>query len=222
MSEKETESTIEARLELLAASDTILTDDLATEFGQLLATVEIDLSLLEENATEKIHEPVCTDHSTVTETDPTIDSEQKQPIQNEKPDDIRQIILKSSLPRKIKLALLGNSTCRSLLIRDSNKMIQQFVLKNPKLQASEVEEFAKNPNLSGAVLKTIANNAQWMKSYSLKYIVVSNPKMPQDVSIRWVKFLNIADLKKLAKSKNVPNVVSLSARKRLADMDKKK
>ncbi len=133
-------------------------------------------------------------------------------------EDIRNILLKATLPQKIKLALLGNATCRGLLIRDSNKMIQQLVLKNPRLQPAEVEEFAKNPNLSEMVLRNIAENTQWMRSYTMRVSIVFNPKSPQALSLKWMKFLNTADLRKLAKSKNVPSVITISARKKLADM----
>jgi hypothetical protein len=134
-------------------------------------------------------------------------------------EDVRTLIQKATLPQKIKLALLGNATCRSLLVKDSNKMIQQLVLKNPKLQPTEVEEFAKNPNLPEMVLRNIAEDSQWMRSYSLKQSIVFNPKTPQALSLKWIKFLNTSDLRRIAKSKNVPNILTVAARKKLADME---
>ncbi len=131
--------------------------------------------------------------------------------------EIRNQISKMKLPQKIKLAMFGNSTCRNLLIRDSNRMVQQFVLKNPRIQVREIEEFAKNPNLSEQVLRAIGNNTNWMKSYAAKWHLVGNPKTPVDVSMRWIKFLNITEIKKLAKSKNVPQVIVTAARRKMED-----
>jgi hypothetical protein len=78
--------------------------------------------------------------------------------------DVRNSIAKMKLPEKIKAAMFGNSTARTLLIRDSNRLVQQFVLKNPRIQLREIEDFAKNPNLSEQVLRLISNNPAWTKS----------------------------------------------------------
>lgn len=123
------------------------------------------------------------------------------------------------LPEKIKLALFGNAVCRALLIRDSNKMVQHFVLKNPRIQPHEVEEYVKNPNLSEQVMRTISANGAWTKSYAIKLALVSNPKTPGDLALKWLRYLNVQDLRRLAKSKMVPQLVSVTARKRLADID---
>lgn len=134
---------------------------------------------------------------------------------------IRNQIAEMTMPEKIKLALFGNSICRGLLILDSNRMIQQFVLKNPKLGISEVEAFAKNPQLSEGVIRTIADSKTWMKSPSLKYTIVTNPKTPGDIALRWMRYLNVADLRKISKSKNLPQLIAVTAKKRLADIEEK-
>src|SRR5512143_662064 len=46
---------------------------------------------------------------------------------------IQQIIQKMTAPQKIKLALVGGKEARSLLIRDSSKMIATTVLDNPRI-----------------------------------------------------------------------------------------
>lgn len=136
--------------------------------------------------------------------------------------DIRNLISKMRIPEKIKLAVFGNSIARGLLIRDPNKLIQGFVLKNPKLTSKEVEEFAKNPNLSEHVLRGIANSQTWMKGYAVKEAIVTNPKTPADLSLKWIRFLNESDLKRISKSKNVPHVVSVTAKKKIVELEKKR
>ena len=135
-------------------------------------------------------------------------------------EDVRSIISKAKLPQKIKLALFGNSVCRGILIRDSSKMVQQFVLKNPRLQPREVDEFSRNPNIAEGVLRAIAGNSNWMKSYAVKFNLVTNPKTPGDIALKWLHYLNLGDLRRIAKSKNVPQVVSMTARKKVTEADK--
>lgn len=128
---------------------------------------------------------------------------------------LSMLIREMSLPQKIKLALLGGQTARGILIRDTNRMIPQYVLENPKITENEVLDFAKNTQTDDQVLRLIGNNSSWTKSYALKYALVSNPKTPIDVALKWLKFLQEKDLGRLAKSKNVPQVVSSQCRKLL-------
>lgn len=134
-------------------------------------------------------------------------------------EDIRVRIGKMSVPEKVKVALLGNSTCRLLLIRDPNRMVQLIVLQNPRITPGEIEEFAKNSNLSDAVLRAIADNKNHIKSYTVKVHLVSNPKTPIDISLKWLPHLRVGELRKLAKSKNIPQVIATAARKRVEDLE---
>ena len=154
----------EQALQKIIDKDVPLSDELMTELHEIIASVEIDFSFLDESKTT---EPDNTEGSVPLPEPPAEDGIVNN-AEHEEHQDIRHVLLNAKLPMKLKLALLGNATCRGLLIKDSNKMIQQCVLRNPKLQASEVEEFAKNPNLSNVVLRDISSNSQWMKIYSLK------------------------------------------------------
>ena len=128
-----------------------------------------------------------------------------------------KIIADLSIPQKIKLALFGNLTARNLLIRDTNRQIPFFVLQNARVTENEIQEWARNTNLSDQILRQIASNPEWMKSYNIKVSIVSNPKVPIDASLKWVKFLQTADLRRLAKSKNIPQVIANQCRKMLDD-----
>lgn len=126
---------------------------------------------------------------------------------------IFNLIKEMSVPQKIKLALFGNKIARSILLRDSLRQIPLFVLQNNRITESEILEIAANVNIDEQVLRSVANNGSWMKSYAMKLAIVSNPKVPVDVSLRWLKFLVVKDLRKLARSKNVPSVVSSQCRR---------
>ena len=125
------------------------------------------------------------------------------------------------LGKKIKLAMLGNMSARGILIKQNSRQVREAVLGNPKLTENEVLEFARNSNLDKQVLTAIAKNATWMKSYNLKYALISNPKTPINISMRWVKFLKDKELRYLSKSKGIPSALTNQLRKLLEIRTKK-
>lgn len=147
---------------------------------------------------------------------------EKENLKEEEIHDIRTLIQKANLPGKVKLAMFGNATCRAILITNGNKLIQLCVLKNPKIQEREIETYSKNPNISSTVLRAIAGNRQWMRSYEIKRNLVCNPKTPQDVSLKWMRFLQFADIKNIARSKNIPGSIVTQARKIVQASEMKK
>lgn len=187
------------------------TSKLAEAFlAELVASGEITEADIREIETQMAVQPP----------DRAIDKATTPVASEEEVKDIRAEIDDMTIPEKIKAAMLGNSTYRTILILDSNRLVQNAVLSNAQLQESEIEAFAKNKNISDGVLRTISGNRTWMKSYMLKVALVQNPKTPQDLSLKWLRFLRKNDLRKLARSKDVPNAVIVNARKRLAEAQK--
>ena len=137
-----------------------------------------------------------------------------------KEDDFRKLLPDMKIPHKIKYAMFGNAVCRSLLVLDVNKMISLFVLKNPKIQLTEIESFLKNPNIAPHIIRGISEKKDWMKSYTIKTLLVMTPKCPQDISMKWIRYLNDPELKKVATSRNVPNILCTAAKKMLAERKK--
>jgi len=132
-------------------------------------------------------------------------------------EDIRTQIANAELPEKMKLAMFGSGVARGLLIRDASKLVQQAVLKNPKLTSQEVEAFAKSPNVAEQVLRLIADSRVHMKSKEIKIALVWNPKTPIDIALKWMRYLQKPDLKELSRSRNVSNVISSSAKRLMGD-----
>lgn len=141
--------------------------------------------------------------------DPDEDEQDEQSLQKKAQINLRDL----SIPQRIKLAMFGNKAARIGLLRDPNRMVQLFVLDNPRISDGEVCDVAKNTNVDEAVLRAVANNSQWMKGYTMKLLVCNNPKMPVDVTLKWFKFLTDKDLVNLSRSKNVPQVLASQARK---------
>lgn len=148
-------------------------------------------------------------------------TEEKEEPAAEKELDLRQQLAGMKLSDKVKLALLGNSVARGLLVFESNKLIQRCLFKNPRLTLPEVEAFSKCTSLDKNVLRLISDSKEWMRYYSVKVNLTTNPKTPGDIGIKWLRFLNEPELRKIAKSKQVPQLIATTAKKRVTAMDEK-
>jgi hypothetical protein len=125
------------------------------------------------------------------------------------------LVQKMNVMQKIKLARMGNKEARGLLIRDRNKIVAAAAIRSPKITGQEVESFAKARNVSDEVLRIIASNRDWIRSYGVKLALASNPKCPVPTALKFVNYLQERELRSLMKSKDVPSPVSTHARRLL-------
>jgi hypothetical protein len=126
---------------------------------------------------------------------------------DEQRQNLHRKILDMGIPERQRLAILGNREARNLLIRDPNKMISLNVLKNAKINESEVLQYAQRRDLAQDIVLAIAQDQKWRKNYPIKFALVCNPKTPLSVSITFVSHLHERDLKLLARDKNVSSVL---------------
>jgi hypothetical protein len=126
-----------------------------------------------------------------------------------------QRLQKMSFTDRLKAAVKGTREMRSILIRDTNKMISAAVLSSPKVADPEVESFAKMANVSEDVLRIIAANRAWMKNYNIALSLVKNPKTPLGTSLHIMPRLNDRDLAQLSVDRNVPEPLRVAARKKV-------
>jgi hypothetical protein len=126
---------------------------------------------------------------------------------------ILQRINHMTAAQKIKTALTGNQEERLLLIRDPNKLVARAVLQSPKLNSHEIENIASMKNVSEEVLRLVAMNRKFMKSYGVVRSLVNNPRVPIDVGVPLLNRVNDRDLKMLALNRNVADVIRHLAEK---------
>jgi hypothetical protein len=124
-------------------------------------------------------------------------------------------ILHMTMGERIKLALKGNRDARMILVRDPNRLIQRFVLQNPRITDDEIIAVSRNRNLDSEVLRKIGEHKSWPRNYQVKLGLVTNPKTPIATSLPFVNQLMERDLRQLAKSKNVPAAIVSHARRLL-------
>ena len=115
------------------------------------------------------------------------------------------------VPEKVKLAMSGDKEARSILIKDSNKQIQDAVLESPRITEPEIIAIANSRNVGEEILRKIATNRDWMKNYQVRLALVNNPKTPLTVGLRIIGTLMNSDLKRLSKSKGVSSVLTAAA-----------
>ncbi|MCU1382639.1 MAG: hypothetical protein JWL71_1336 [Acidobacteria bacterium] len=120
-----------------------------------------------------------------------------------------------NFPQRLRAAMKGTREQRAILIRDPNKMICASVLSSPKVSVPEVESFARMQNVSEDVLRIIAHNRAWLKSYGVILALTKNPKTPLSVSMQLMTRLTTKDLAKLSVDRNVPEALRLSSRKKV-------
>ncbi len=122
-------------------------------------------------------------------------------------------IAKMSVSQKVQLALKGNKEDRSILIRDTSKVIVRAVLGSPKLTDSEAENFSKLTSVTDEVLRIMFMTRKFMKSQAVVRNLANNPRTPLDVALLLVNRLSIIDLKGVAGNKGVSEIVRKMALK---------
>ena len=132
-----------------------------------------------------------------------------------------QIAMDLTVSEKIKMGLTGDKEWRSIMMKQSNKLIQGAVMKNPRISDGEVLMVAKAKTSSDDLIRIILLNKDWVKNYEIKKALLAHPKTPPPKALRFVSFLTMKDLKELAKSKQLTNIVSNAVRKELAFRIKK-
>jgi hypothetical protein len=126
---------------------------------------------------------------------------------------VLQKISRLKVGERIKLGFIGGREERSILIRDTARLVQNAVLNSPKLTDAEVETYAAAKNLQDSVFREIARQRRFMKLYPVVRNLANNPKCPLDISLTLVKSLMVHDLKSLRHSKSVPDTIRKVAAK---------
>lgn len=138
--------------------------------------------------------------------------EEEEEVTEEKKKSLYQAIQTMNVGQKIKLALLGNKEARTMLIKDSNKIVATSVIKSPKITDGEVVAIANMRTVYDEIIRVIARTAEWTRHYSVQSALANNPKTPFPIALRFARSLNLSDLDKLARNKNVPSQLAKIAK----------
>lgn len=145
--------------------------------------------------------------------DPLLDEE--PPPEGQERQSTLQKIAGLTVAQRMALAMKGSREERAILIRDPNKIVGVAVLSSPKINETEVESIAKMASISDEILRMIGFSRAWTKSYAIVHALVKNPKTPVAMSMNFLSRLSEKDLRMISANRNVPDVLRVTARKKV-------
>jgi hypothetical protein len=146
------------------------------------------------------------------EAEPTGSMPPPTPEQEEKRLTMTQRVLRMSVSQKIKLATLGNREARTLLLRDSNRLVSLAAAQSPRMTDGEILGLANSKTAGADVLRYIYESRDFTKIYALRAALVRNPKVPLPTALKLLPTLQEKDIKELARDRNVPATVQAQAK----------
>jgi hypothetical protein len=120
-----------------------------------------------------------------------------------------------SAQQKMHLAAHGDRVHRLILVKDTNRTIQTFLLQNPHITLEEVRYLAGFRQATPDALQTIAAHREWSQSAGVVLALVRNPRTPMAAAVRLLDRVGEVELRRLARSPDVPRGVQLAARKKV-------
>ncbi len=121
----------------------------------------------------------------------------------------------SSPADRIKVALHGSRDERAAILRDKNRTLHAYVLKNPNVALDEVAAWAKNPQMSADFLRQIAERKEWLSRPAIALALARNPRTPGDLAVRALDHVAMDGLRQIAKGIGAPPHVVQAARKKV-------
>ena len=125
---------------------------------------------------------------------------------------ITQRVLQMSVSEKIKLATLGNREARTLLLRDSNKLVCMAAATSPRITDGEILGLANSRTVNSDVLRYIYTNRDFTKTYVIRTSLVKNPKVPLPTALKMMFTLQEKDIRDLSRDRNVPQTIQAQAK----------
>ena len=123
---------------------------------------------------------------------------------------IRRIMFMNTKDR-MKLAMKGDREARGILIRDSNRVVCAAVVKNPRITEQEIENIAGMRTVADEVLRIIALNRSWIRSYVIIHNLARNPRTPVPTAMNILPRIRTKDLQSLQQNRNVSEAVRRQA-----------
>ncbi|HET7753692.1 MAG TPA: hypothetical protein VFK85_07260 [Anaeromyxobacteraceae bacterium] len=123
-----------------------------------------------------------------------------------------QRALKMSVSEKIKLATIGNKEARTILLRDSNRLVSMAAVTSPRITDGEILSIANSRTTNADVLRYIYTTRELVKTYTIRIALVKNPKVPLPTALKMLQTLHEKDIKELSRDRNVPQTIQAQAK----------
>jgi hypothetical protein len=122
-----------------------------------------------------------------------------------------QKIMGMKMKDRIKYAMKGDREVRTILIRDANRLVCTAVVQNNRITEQEVEKIAAMRTVPEDVLRQIAINRNFARSYAISHNLARNPRTPIGQIMTILTRLQTRDLQAMAKNRNVSDAVRRQA-----------
>ena len=116
---------------------------------------------------------------------------------------------------KIQQALHGDKNQRAAILRENNKALHSYVLRNPQIGIDEVAAVARMTTVAIEVLTFIAGRREWYERPEVAIGLVRNPKTPVPLAVRMLDHVGQGELRQLAKQSAIREAISRVARKKI-------
>lgn len=126
---------------------------------------------------------------------------------------LTQRVMRLKTNQKIMLAIKGGKEERTLLIRESNRLVQVNVIRNPRVGEGEVAYISQMRTVKEEVLRIISMNREWMKKYAIMKNLAFNPRTPLPIALNQLKRLNEFDLKLMQRDRNIAELLRREAKR---------
>jgi len=128
---------------------------------------------------------------------------------------LQSYVAELPVPKKVELAARGNREVRKILSRDPNNIVARAVVNSPRISERDVLEYTGSSLTNEDVLRMIGESREWSMNRRVKLLLVSNPRTPASLAIRFLGHLSVPELSHLASNKSVSAAVSREARRRV-------
>ncbi|MGE3669369.1 MAG: hypothetical protein AB7K71_06895 [Polyangiaceae bacterium] len=125
-------------------------------------------------------------------------------------------ITQMTTSQKIRTAALGKGEELLLLARDANRLVAAAAVQSPRMREREAIQISASRSVSDDVLRIIARNKEFTRSYQIKLNLVTNPRTPLTFASSLIPHLREADLRQVARSKNVTGAISRAAKQQMS------
>jgi hypothetical protein len=166
-----------------------------------LPSERYDEAIIEDTVSHAVAVQKIIEHETL-ETGAQLDDERKSLIGR---------LMLMNVRDRMKLARKGDREARSILIRDSNKIVAAAVINNPRITDQEAENIATMRTVADEVLRLMATNRNWARSYTIIHNLARNPRTPIPTVINILPRIRTKDLQHLGQNRNVSEAIRRQA-----------
>lgn len=119
---------------------------------------------------------------------------------------------------KISLAKSGSNAIACALLKDSDLEVVLAALQNSRLREADLYPVLNRKKISPQMLEIVAKSKRWSRRYSIRMCLLRHPNTPIFVAYEMMDGLMAQDLKDIAASDQVPEMVR---RRALRTLDEK-